>query len=120
MITGSKESTFSAPEVIDRLKTLMADGNFEIRGSSPDEISFRHGTFLTSSAPLLPKEGRIKVQPSEKGSQIEYEIKVSGFAKYWMVFIGVVFCWLIFPPILVYRALMHHPHQLIRNLLQAL
>jgi len=120
MITDTTQSTLSPSEVIDRLKTVMAAGNFEIRGLSPDGISFRHGTHLTSSAPLLPKQGRIKVQPDENGSKIDYEIEVSGFVKYWMIFIGVIFCWLILPPILVHRALVHHPHQLMRNLLQAL
>jgi len=120
MITDTKQSILSPSEVIDRLKIVMAAGNFEIRRSSPEGISFRHGTYLTSSAPLLPKQGQIKVQLDENGSRIDYEIEVYGFVKYWMIFIGVIFFWVIFPPLLVHRALVHHPHQLMRNLLQAL
>lgn len=119
MITGSKESNLPPGEVFAQLKTLLASGNFEILEASPEKIEFRHGTYLTSSAPLLPKRGQFRIEPNEQGSKIDFEIEVSGFAKYWILFVGVLFCWLIFPPIFVQRALVHHPQQLIKNLLQA-
>ena len=98
----------------------MAGGNFEILNKGNQEIDFRHGTYLTQTATMLPKRGRIFVQPSDSGSLVRFEIEVYGFAKYWMLFFAVVFCWLIFPPIIIYRALKYHPKRLMLNLLQTL
>jgi len=98
----------------------MAAGNFEILDDSPLSIDFRQGTYLTQSAPLLPKTGTIRISPDGTGSNVKFEIGVTNFAKYWMIFVGVAFCWLIFPPILIHRALVHHPAQLMRNLMHAI
>jgi hypothetical protein len=118
MIRGSVESKLAPSEVSTRLRAAMAAGNFEIRSDSPTMLAFRHGTYLTESVPHLPKKGTIWISPSQSGSRIDYEIGISGFPKYWMVFIGIVFCWLIFPPIFAHRALCHHPDRLMKNLLQ--
>lgn len=120
MITGTAQSDFAPSEVFSRLRAAMAAGNFEIRSQSSETIDFRHGTYLTQSAPLLPKDGLIRITPSGSGSRVDYEIGVSGFAKYWMAFFGIAFCWLIFPAILVHRALFYHPDRLMKNLLQAI
>ena len=120
MITGSAQSDFAPSEVLNRLRAAMAAGNFEIRSQSPEMIDFRHGTYLTQSAPLIPKNGSIRITPSGAGSRVDYEIGVSGFAKYWMAFFGIAFCWLIFPAVLVHRALFYHPDRLMKNLLQAI
>jgi len=120
MITGSTQSDFTPSEVLTRLRAAMAAGNFEILSQAPAMIVFRHGTYLTQSAPLLPKKGSIRITPNGSGSRVDYEIGVSGFAKYWMAFIGIAFCWLIFPAILVHRALCYHPDRLMKNLLQAI
>lgn len=98
----------------------MAAGNFEILAQSPTRIEFRHGTHLTQSAPLLPKKGVIHMVPSGSGSRVDYEIDVVGFVKYWLATIGIAFCWLIFPAIIVHRALFLHPDQLMKNLLQVI
>ena len=115
--TGSKQSELSPHEVIDRLKLTMASGNFEIVEQGAGKVRFLHGTYLTESAPLLPKVGEINVSATDGGSIINYRIEVRGFAKYWMLFCAVVFCWLVFPTIAIYRALTHHPDQLMKNLL---
>ena len=120
MISESFQSELEPGEVLSRLKSAMAGGNFEILSQSADRIEFRHGTYLTQSAPLLPKRGVIRIAPAGNGSRVDYEIGVSGFAKYWVGFIGVVFCWLIFPAVIAHRALFHHPRRLMRNLLQAI
>jgi len=120
MVTGTAQSDLTPSEASTRLRTAMAAGNFEICSQSPAMIEFRHGTYLTQSAPLLPKIGSIRIEPSGTGSRIDYEIGVSGFAKYWMGFIGIAFCWLIFPAILIHRALFYHPERLMKNLLQAI
>ena len=120
MTTGTAQSDLLPSEVSSRLRAAMAGGNFEIISQSPEQIVFRHGTFLTQSAPLLQKSGRISIRPSESGSHIDYEIGVVGFAKFWIGFFGIAFCWLIFPAVIVYRALFYHPERLMRNLLQAI
>lgn len=97
----------------------MAGGNFEILEKEARVIRFRHGTYLTQTATMLPKRGHISVLPADDGSLLQFEIEVYGFAKYWMIFFAVAFCWLIFPPIIVHRALCHHPEKLMRNLLQS-
>ena len=119
MITGSAQSDLAPGEVSSRLKAAMAAGNFEILSQSRERIEFQQGTYLTRSAPLLPKKGAIQISPDGSGSRVDYEIEVCGFAKYWMGFIGIAFCWMIFPAVIVYRALFHHPDRLMKNLLQA-
>ncbi|MGJ8651012.1 MAG: hypothetical protein ACSHX4_11680 [Opitutaceae bacterium] len=120
MITGSIQSDFTPSEVSDRLKVAMAAGNFEILSQSNERIDFRHGTYLTQSATLLPKHGSILITQNGSGSRVDYEIEISGFAKYWLAFFGIILCWLIIPAILVHRALFHHPDRLMKNLLQAI
>ena len=119
MNTGSKKSSFPPDQAIDRLCAAMAGGNFEIEHKDSNRISFRHGMYLTQTATMLPKRGAISVRPNDAGSLVQYEIEVYGFAKYWLMFFAVLFCWLIFPPIIVFRAMKHHPERLMKNLLQA-
>ncbi len=126
MITDSTQSHLSPAKVLDRLKTVMAAEQFEILESSSSEIRFRHGAYFSSIAPSFPKRGqfpkrgRILIQPSVNGSQIEYEIEVYGMIRYWLFFISIACCWLIFPPILAYQALSYQPHQMIRKVLQVI
>ena len=120
MIQGNRIINRPAAEVMDRLKLAMAGGNFEVQSVTGTAITFRHGTYLTESAPLLPKRGTIRVEPSGQTAAVSYEIEASGFAKYWMILIAVLLCWAIFPPVLVYRALIHHPRRLMENLLQGI
>ena len=97
----------------------MAAGNFRIVDETPGAFRFEHGTYMTSTAPLLPKHGRIGFFDDGDGTKVNYEVEVSGFARYWIAFIGIAFCWLIFPFILTRRALKVHPKLLMENLLQA-
>ena len=126
MITDSTKSHLSPAEVLDRLKTVMATEHFEILESSSNEIRFRHGAYFSSTAPSFPKRGqfpkrgRILIQPSVNGSQVEYEVEVYGMIRYWLFFISIACCWLIFPPVLVYRALSTKPRHLMRKVLQVI
>jgi len=120
MITGRKMVDRNPADTLDRLKLAMSGGNFEITENADGSISFKHGTYMTQSAPLLPKKGTIRVEGKGERTEVSYEIDVTGFPRYWMIFIGVLFCWAIFPPILVYRALVHHPRRLMENLLQGI
>lgn len=98
----------------------MSGGNFQITNATDSSISFKHGTYLTQSAPLFPKRGTINLADRDGKTEITYTVEPVGFPKYWLILIGILFCWLIFPPILAYRALRHHPQQLMENLLQGL
>ena len=60
------------------------------------------------------------IQSSVNGSQVEYEVEVYGMIRYWLFFISIACCWLIFPPVLVYRALSSKPRQLMRKVLQVI
>lgn len=119
MITGSKYSKHKPAEVADRLRAALAAGNFRIVDETPEEIRFEHGTYMTSTAWMLPKKGRLEFIEDNDGTMVGYEVEVSGFARYWVGGIGIAFCWLIFPYILTQRALKFHPRRLMENLLQS-
>jgi hypothetical protein len=110
----------SPAEALDRLKLAMSGGNFEIIRVTDDTISFKHGTFLTQSAPQFPKHGTIRVAPADGGSEITYDVEPALFVRCWLIFFAVVFFWLIFPPIIAYRTLVYHPRRLMENLLSGL
>jgi hypothetical protein len=86
MNTGTQKSSLPPDQVIDRLVGAMAGGNFEILEKEARVIRFRHGTYLTQTATMLPKRGHISVLPADDGSLLQFEIEVYGFAKYWMIF----------------------------------
>lgn len=102
----------------ERIRAAMAGGNFEIKDIRPGTMAFLHGTFLTQTATMLPKRGCLTIQPHGDGSLISYEIELYGFMKYWLMFIGIALCWLIFPAIFASRSLTYHPRRLMENLLQ--
>jgi len=120
MIEGQRIVERPPEQVMDRLRLAMSGANCEITNASDTSIAFRHGTYLTQSAPLLPKRGRVDVSPSQTGSRISYKIEATGFSKYWLIAVAAIFCWTIFPPILAYRTLSHHPRQLMESLLQGI
>ena len=100
---------------------MLAAANCSVsNGDSNDVIRFQHGTYLTQSAPLLPKSGSVHLATNSGGTNVSYQIKVSGFACGWMILVAVLTCWAIFPPILVYRALVIHPRRFIENLLEGI
>ena len=99
---------------------MLAAANCEILTESELGISFRHGTYLTESAPLLPKKGVFRLRPSPNGTALDWEISVSPYVAAWMIFIAILFCWTIFAPLLVHRALYHHPAQFMKNLVRGL
>jgi hypothetical protein len=120
MITGGRTVARSPAEVLDRLKLAMSGGNFEVTAATDKSISFKHGTYLTQSAPLFPKSGVIRLAAKGDGTEVTYEVQSTGFPKYWLLLFGVLFCWAILPPILAYRALVYHPRRLMENLLQGI
>lgn len=119
MITGTKQSKYSPAEVSERLRAALAAGNFRILGETAEAIRFEHGSHMTSTASMLPKRGSLEFRGNNGGTRVDYAVEVTGFARYWMWFIGIAFCWLVFPFILCRRALTVHPRLLMENLLQA-
>ena len=119
MIVGKITSTLPANEVFKILKSTMISNcsDFEIQRTSTCEIFFTHGA-VNMRRGQHPKRGKIFVQKNLEGSQIDYEIEVYGWIKYWIYFISLACFWLIFPPILGYRALYITPHHLMRNLIK--
>lgn len=120
MITGSRIIDRPVDEVLDRIRLAMSAGNFEIIRSSPYSIIFRHGTLLTHSAPLLPKRGIIELVEHGGMTEASFSVEPCGFAAFWLPLFGILFCWLIYPPIVAYRALVHHPRRLMENLLEGI
>lgn len=120
MLTGSKFVDKSPDEVIDRLKLAMSGGNFEITDVTKNSITFKHGTVLTQDASNFPKKGIIHVNRCEESTYVTFAVEPVGFPTYWLTFIGIILCWLIFPPILAYRTLVYHPRKLMNNLLQCI
>jgi len=110
----------TSPKIMDKLRLMLAAANCEVTEESPNALRFRHGTFMTESAPLLAKKGRIVLSDRGDSTLVSYDIKVAGFARYWMTFVAIVFFWAIFPPILVHRALVYYPRRFMENLLAGL
>lgn len=119
MIAGFKHSKHTPVEVADRLRAALAASNFLILNETPQTIDFEHGTYMTSTVSMLPKKGKFEFFADGNGTKVNYQVEVTGFAKYWMAFISIAFCWLIFPFILTHRALKIHPKRQMENLLQA-
>ena len=119
MIVGKITSTLPAHEVFKLLKsTMISDSSdFEIQHTSTCEIFFTQGA-VNMRRGQHPKRGKILVQQNPDGSQIEFEIEVYGWIKYWIYFISLACFWLIFPPIIGYQALYITPRQLMRNLIK--
>ncbi len=120
MPTGTRTVKASPAETADKLRMLLAAANCEIVHATDSEIQFRHGTYLTQSAPLVPKRATVRLERSSTGTLLNYDIEVSKPVAVWLSLIGVVFCWLILPPILIHRALVYHPQRFMENLLAGL
>lgn len=117
MISGSRTIKKSMEEVSDRLRMMLAAANCSLTDDRGDVIRFRHGTYLTRTAPLLPKSGTVQLAANSSGTEATYEIQVAGLARAWLILVAALTCWAIVPPILVYRALVIHPRRFIENLL---
>ena len=117
MIQGSRTIPRSLPVIIEKLKTILAGANCEVVDASDDRLSFRHGTYLTQTASLLPKTGTIELHDHGQSTNVVYSVDTSGPAKWWLIFVAIIFCWAIFPPILIYRALVIHPRRFMENII---
>jgi hypothetical protein len=120
VVTVSRSVPLPPGEILGKLKMILAAANCRVLSAGDDGVRFRHGTYLTQSAPLLPKECTLTFHPEGPSTRIDGDIRVAGPARIWLIFVAVVLCWAIFPPILVYRALVWHPRQFVENLLAGL
>ena len=117
MPSVSRTVPLSRGEVLTRLKMILAAANCRVLSASEEGLCFKHGTYLTESAPLLPKVCTLTFHAEGTSTRIAGDIRVAGPATDWMIIVAVAFCWMIFPPILVHRALVYHPRQFLKNLL---
>ena len=117
MIAGHRTTPKPVDEVSDRLRAILAGANFTVTASSDEGIEFRRGTYLTQSSPLFPKTGAFRFSPIEGGTRIDYTVALAPFPAVWLTMFGVLFCWLIFPAIIAYRAIRVHPKQMMENIL---
>jgi len=120
MPSGTVVVSHPRAEVLDRLKPILAGANCQILKSGSERVLFRHGTYLTQTAPSLLKECSLELQEADGKTTIHYTVSVVGFARVWLIIVAVVFFWAIFPPILVHRSLVHHPRQLVENMLSGI
>jgi hypothetical protein len=117
MLTGSVLIPRPRPVVVDRLRVILAGANCTVLESSEDRIRFRHGTYLSQTAPLLPKTCDLRLEEESGSTRVRYEVRVAPFIRFWFTLMGILFCWAIFPPFLAYRALVHHPRLFVENAL---
>lgn len=120
MICGHVDTDRSPAEITDRLKLVMSGGNFRITAESANRIEFDHGSFMTETAYVIPKSGCFIIEPVGDRQRVSYEVSIHPAAKGWLLFVATVFCWLIFPPLLIHRALRIDPRRLMDNVLQAI
>jgi hypothetical protein len=119
MIEGSLTTTRSVAEVRAILRPVLAAADCEVLHEDDEMIRLRHGTYLASAAPLLPKAVVLRFSPEGDTTRVAYQVEVAGLVKAWAICVGGLFFWLVFPPILVHRALTHHPRRFMENLLRA-
>ncbi len=107
-------------EIEDRLTLLLAASNCRVERHQDRETTFSHGSYQAQSAPLLPKSGHIRLIPAASSTEVQWEIHIKPAAAAWMTFVGLAFCWTIFAPLLVYRALKVEPRTFMETLLAGL
>jgi len=115
--TGSRVVQQPVETVRDRLRLLMAAGNFEVQRSDENHLLFKHGAYFTESAPMFAKRGEIVLFPSGGTTRIEFRVSLRGWPKYYFILFGTLLCWLILPAFGAYRALIYHPRMLMENLI---
>lgn len=120
MASGTRIVKASPFETADKLRMMLAAANCEITHASDSELDFQHGTYLTQTAPLFLKRAKIRLDPSRAGTSLNYDIHVAKPIVIWLSIFSILFCWLIFPPLIAYRALVYHPRRFMENLLAGL
>lgn len=118
MITGTRRVAKPLSQALDHLRMVLAGAGCETEILEEGRlIRFRHGTYLTQTAPLLPKEGTLTLSEAQGVTQVHYRVHARGPIRIYMIIIAVLFCWTVFVPLLVHRALVHHPRKFVENLL---
>jgi hypothetical protein len=117
MATGVVHINRSRDRIMEQLVNRLSAANCQLLSVGRDEVVFKYGTYLTSTAYLIPKKGRITLRRNGgKDSVLEWEIRVENPAKAWLIFIGTIFFWAIVPPVLVYHVLVNHTKRFGMNL----
>jgi len=103
--------------VRDRIRIILAAANCRTQWKGASEVEFRHGTLLTQTATMIPKRGRMTLSRQGDQVRIDWAVESVGFAKWWLIIWGVLFCWLIFPPFVAYHVVVRKPEEFMSNLL---
>ncbi len=120
MSEGSVLASCSLQDAHEKIKALLAASNARVTDCAADRICFDHGTYMTQTASLLPKRAELFLSEVEDGVRIGYRISVNPGIRAYMIAVAVLFCWTIFAPVLVHRALVYHPKNFIENLLSGI
>jgi len=117
MATGTVATPKPQAAVVEKLRGFLAAANCEIVESAHDHLAFRHGTYLTQTAPLFRKSCRLDFTESAGTTTVRYSVRPAPFIRVWLTLVAIVFCWTVFVPLLAYRALAYHPRRFVENLL---
>lgn len=120
MITGSHFANGDLDSVREKLRLILSGANCEVDWLSDTAANFRHGTYLTQTADMLPKRGSLRLEQQGDQVHIHWTVTAAPFARYWLILVAVVFCWAVFPPFLVHHVLVRVPRRFMNNLLAAL
>ncbi len=120
MIYGSRMVEKDMAETLDRLKLMMAAGNFEITDEAADSLSFKHGSMFASGASHFPKRGIVRLALAGGSTEVSYEVEPVGIMKYHMMLFGTLMFWMVFPAIIARKVLVDYPMRLMDNLLAGL
>ncbi len=121
MITGSRSVPKPIAEVTDRLRLILAGRNCHCSEAEDGHvIRFKMGGYGTQAAPVLPLRGTFRLEEEGGATAVSYRVEVAAFMRAWLIFLAVVLFCLIFPPILVYRALRVTPRSFAESILAGL
>jgi hypothetical protein len=121
MIAGSRSVPRPIAEVTDRLRLILASRACHCSEAEDGRvIHFRYGSSGTQAAPVLPLRGTFRLAEGDGATAVSYQVHVATFMRVWLLLLATAFCWLVFPPILVYRALRVTPRSYAESILAGL
>ncbi len=120
MISGSHFANGDLDSVREKLRVVMSGANCEVHWSTDTAADFRHGTYLTQTADMLPKRGSLRLEQQGDRVRVHWFVTTAPFAKFWLILVAVLGCWAVFPPLVVHHVLVRVPRRFMNNLLAAL
>jgi hypothetical protein len=102
--------------VMNRVHLDLAAANATVLKSDDTHLRFRHGRFFNARK-LWPKKGLLEFKETETGTEVSYDVNLTGGFKACMTFAALLTLWLIFPPLMILNAMDQSPREFIENLL---